>query len=223
MTDPVHPAGDAPPPYDPTTDFGRPKPGGLAAQPAAISPRGAEPAPGVLPLARVIAKPASSSGRGTSLLLLLAGAIAVGGLAFAGGRLTAPAAASTGRAGSGQFAGGQGAGNGQGTGNGQGFPGRGGGFGGVSLSGKVSAVSADSITLQLASGTSITIPLDSKTAYHTATAATAGDVTVGSQVTVTPGGRTANPGASLDPNASPRPGAGGISFSAATDVTVVKP
>jgi hypothetical protein len=40
---------------------------------------------------------------------------------------------------------------------------------------------------------------------------------------VTPGGSTGNPGASLDPNASPGPGAGGISFGAATDVTVVEP
>ena len=75
----------------------------------------------------------------------------------------------------------------------------------------------------LASGTSITIPLDAKTTYHAATAATARDVTVGSMVRVTPGGRTANPRASLDPNASPGPGAGGVSFGAATDVTVIEP
>ncbi len=68
MTDPLQPAGDQPPRDDPG--------------PAT---------PSVLPLASVIAKPAPS-GRGTSLLLLLAGAVAVGGLAFAGGRLTAPAA-----------------------------------------------------------------------------------------------------------------------------------
>ncbi len=75
----------------------------------------------------------------------------------------------------------------------------------------------------LASGTSMTIPLDAKTTYHAATAATAGDVTVGSEVRVTPGGRTATPRASLDPDASPGPGAGGVSFGAATDVTVVEP
>jgi hypothetical protein len=209
MTDPEQPAGDAPPTYDPA-----PRPG-------------AEPVtPGVPPLASVIAKPASSSGRGTSLLLLLAGAIAIGGLAFAGGRLTAPAATATGRSGNGQFPGnGQGLpGGGQFPGNGQGIPGGGDGFGGgISLSGTVSAVSADAITVELASGTSITIPLDGKTAYHAATAATAGDVTVGSEVRVTPGARVADPGASLDPNASPGPGAGGIRFGAATDVTVIAP
>jgi len=213
MTDPVQPASDAPPSYDPATRPGAAPPPGAAS----VRPGAAPVTPGVLPLASVIAKPASSSGRGTSLLLLLAGAIAIGGLAFAGGRLTAPAATTTGRSGTGQLPGGQ-------LPGGQGFAGRGDGFGGgISLSGTVSAVSADAITVELASGTSITIPLDDKTAYHAATAATAGDVTVGSQVRVTPGGRTANPGASLDPNASPGPGAGGVSFGAATDVTVVEP
>jgi hypothetical protein len=212
MTDPLRPADDAPH-YDPVQPAAAPRP-----DPAGV-------APGVLPLASVIAKPASSSGRGTSLLLLLAGAIAVGGLSFAGGRLTAPAAATTSRPGTGQLPG-----NGQGLPGGQGFPGRGGEFGGgISLSGTVSAVSADSITVKQASGTSITIPLDSKTAYHTAAASSAAAVTVGSEVRVTPGGGTANPGASFDPaasrapDASARPGAGGISFGPATDVTVVAP
>ena len=68
----------------------------------------------------------------------------------------------------------------------------------------------------------MTIPLDADTTYHKATAASAGDVTVGSTVAVTPGGRIANPGASLDPNASPGPGAG-LSFGPATDVTVIEP
>jgi hypothetical protein len=205
MTDPVQPAGDAPPS-------------------ATTRPAAAPVTPGVLPLASVIAKPASSSGRSTSLLLLLAGAIAIGGLAFAGGRLTAPAAATTGRTGAQLQGNGQGfPGTGQLPGNGQGFLGRGDGFGGISLAGTVSEVSADSIIIELASGTSITIPLDGKTAYRTATAATVDAVTVGSQVRVTPGARTANPGASLDPNASPGPGAGAISFGAATDVTVVEP
>jgi len=208
MTDSLLPAGDPPPRYDPATDLGTPEPRGPATPVA----------PSVLPLASVIAKPATSSGRGTSLLLLLAGAIAVGGLAFAGGRLTAPAASTTtGRTGTGQLPGGQL------PGNGQGFPGRGDAFGGISLSGTVSAVSADAITLELASGTSITIPLDADTAYHAATTATAGDVTVGSQVRVTPGSGTASPGTSFDPAASRGPGAGGTSFGAATDVTVVAP
>jgi hypothetical protein len=209
-----------------------PTPAPAPAQPApptaaAAAPDAAAPAawPGQAtnePLASVIAKPKSSSGRGTSLLLGLAAAIAIGGLAFAAGRLTAPAAtASTGRLG--QFPG-----NGQQPGNGQGFAGRG-GFGGITLKGTVEAISADSVTLKLASGTSITIPLNSSTTYHTATTSSAGAVTVGSEVSVTPGARTANPDATRDPNATPNPNAsgfpgfGGLSFGAASDVTVVQP
>jgi hypothetical protein len=171
----------------------------------------------VQPLASVIAKPKSSGGRGTSLLFVLAGVVAVGGIAFAAGRLTAPASATT----AGRFPNGQGfPANGQLPANGQGFPGRAGGFGGTSLAGTVDAVSADSITVKLESGTSITIPLDAKTTYYAAAAATAADVTVGSQVRVTPGARAADPGASFDPNASP---GAAISFGPASDVTVVQP
>jgi len=212
MTDPMRPASDpVPPSVRADAPVVAPSLDAAAAAPVPAS---------ALPLASVIAKPKSSSGRGTSLLLVLAGAVAIGGIAFAAGRLTAPAAATTaGRFGDGQFPGG-----GQGLpGNGQGLPGQGGGFADISLAGTVDAVSADSITVMLASGTSITIPLDAKTTYHAATAATARDVTVGSMVRVTPGGRTANPRASLDPNASPGPGAGGVSFGAATDVTVIEP
>ena len=217
MTDPMRPASDpVPPSVRADAPVVAPSLDAAAAAPVPAS---------ALPLASVIAKPKSSGGRGTSLLLVLAGAIAIGGIAFAAGRLTAPAAATAGRFGDGQFPGdGQFAGGARGLpGNGPGLPGQGGGFGGVSLAGTVDAVSADSITVKLASGTSITILLDAKTTYHAATAATAGDVTVGSEVRVTPGGRTANPRASLDPNANPDQGTGGVSFGPATDVTVVEP
>jgi hypothetical protein len=166
----------------------------------------------------VVARPKSTSGRGTSLLLGLAAAIAIGGLAFAAGRLTAPAATTvTGRPGMGQLPGGQL------PGNGGGFPGRGEAMGGITLSGTVTGISADSITLELASGTSITIPLDADTAYRAATAASAEDIALGSAVTVTPGSRVANPDATMDPDASPGRALGGLSFGAATDVTVVEP
>jgi hypothetical protein len=216
MTDPTRPASDLPPSVIPDALGVAPRLDAAAAAPVPAS---------ALPLASVIAKPKSSGGRGTSLLLMLAGAIAIGGIAFAAGRLTAPAAATTaGRFGNGQFPGnGQGLpGDGQFPGNGQGLAGRGAGFAGISLAGTVDAVSADSITVKLESGTSITIPLDAKTTYHAAAAATAGDVTVGSEVRVTPGAPAANPGASFDPNGSPGPG-GGISFGAASDVTIVEP
>jgi len=181
------------------------------------------------PLADVIARPKSASGgRGTSILLGVAAAIAIGGLAFAGGRLTAPAAASTrGQLGNGVFGGGSGAGQGS---TGQGFAGRG-GFGGISIRGTVSAVSADSITVTLAGGTSVTIPLDASTTYHTRTPAAASAVTVGSQVAVTPGARAAagNGGSATNgggqgggaPAPSGAPGSGRLSFGPASDVTVI--
>ena len=221
MTDAERHAREADPPrYDPAADLAPAEPANPGFEAVATAPR---PQPTVEPLASVIARPKSSSGRGTSVLLALAAAIAIGGLAFAAGRLTAPAAtASAGRPGVGQLPGnGQDPGTGQAPGTGQ-FPGRGGAMGGVTLNGTVTAISADSITLELASGTSITIPLDDETAYRTASAASAADVTVGSTVIVTPGSRVANPDASPDPNASPGPGMG-LSFGAASDVTVVAP
>jgi hypothetical protein len=179
----------------------------------ATTPAPTAAAPTSAPLASVIARPTpSTGGRGTSILLALAAAIAVGGIAFAAGRLTAPAAtATTGRGAAGQL-----------PGAGQGLPGRGDGFGGISLKGDVTAVSATSISLKLASGSVVTIPLGDDTAYHTATSASAADVVVGSQVAVTPGGRAGGPSASLEPGASLGPAAG-IAFGPATDVTVIEP
>lgn len=182
-------------------------------------------------LADVIARPvkAGSSSRGSSILMALAAAIAIGGLAFAAGRFTAPAAASSSTrngnglngAGTGQFNGNPGQGFNGASGQGRAF---GGGFGGITVTGTVAAVSADSITVKLPSGTSITIPLDSATTYHTAAAANAAAVSVGSTVSVTPGARIANPNGSPNPNASPGTGGfGGIGFGAAKDVTVTAP
>ena len=224
MTDAERHAHETVPPrVDPTAAFATPEPAGPELGPA---PAPSAQPPTVAPLASVIARPSGSSSRGTSLLLGLAAAIAIGGIAFAGGRLTAPAAAATSGRGTGQFGAN---GNGQLPGNGQGFAGRADGLGGVTLRGTVTAISADSITFKLASGTSITIPLSSSTTYHAATTSSASAVAVGSEVSVTPGARTANPGASPDANAAPNPAAsgvpgfGGLSFGAASDVTVVQP
>ncbi len=202
------------------TESQRPTDG--AAPPQPIPPQTlppVAPAPTAAPLASVIAKPSGSSGRGTSLLLGLAAAIAIGGVAFAGGRLSAPAATATG----GFAAGGGQAGARQVPGVGQGALGRGSGFGGVTLSGTVSAVSGDSLTVTLATGTEVTIPLDTSTQYHAATPSSASEVTVGSSVSVTPGVRAANPDPSQIPDASGAPGFAGGSFGPATDVTVVQP
>ena len=176
----------------------------------------------------LVTKPVKKQSRGGSMLLAAAGVVAVAGIAFAGGRFTAPAAAA--------------AGNNDGTRNGfpggsfapGGFPGgfRGGanGAGGlagglaggaIELRGQVTAVSATSITIKLDNGSDVTVPLDPSTTYHEATAGAASDVAVGSTVSVQPGTTNFAPGASPNPAASGAPGFGGVTFGPATDVTVV--
>ena len=136
--------------------------------------------------APVAAAPVRARGGGmlVNVVLGIALVVAVGGLAFAGGRATAPTSATPGRTGFG--ANGQG-GFGPGASGAPGGAlngGLGAGAGGVSIQGTVTAVSADSITLQLPSGQSITIPTDGQTTYHERSAATAAAVTSGSTVIV---------------------------------------
>ena len=96
--------------------------------------------------------------------------------------MTAPASDPASAAGGGRFQGQFATGNGQGQagngqpGNGQGQGGPGGFFGaggGITISGEVTAVSADQLTLKLASGQTITVPLDGSTTYHSQAPATA--------------------------------------------------
>ena len=159
-------------------------------------------------------RPARKSNSSLTWLLAIAALVAVGGIAFAGGRLTAPASTS----GNG-FPGGNGFPNGFPNASFQ--PGGGGlvnrGLGGTTLRGEVTAVSSDSITIKLENGSSVTVPLDDQTTYHSASAGSATDVTVGSQVAVEPGQIDFQPGASFAPGAS----AGNLGFGPAQDVTVV--
>jgi preprotein translocase subunit YajC len=208
------------------------------------------PAPAPMPSAHPLSvKPARSNGRaGAGTILLAVGLIvAVGGVAFAVGRVTAPAAAAAGttRVGGGAYGGILGP-NGQPTGSfvpgADGFRAFGGALGG--LTGTVAAITADTLTIQVggASGRTIEVPLSSSTAFHAETPATAGDVTVGAEVTVrvqrdtaaaTQGGSAQGGQAGGLPQASgsPRagaaaPGAGGppgLVVGTATDVTVVAP
>jgi len=193
--------------------------------------------PEPVPVPAPVVKPVKRQGRSGSVLLAVAGLVAVAGIAFAAGRLTAPAAAagSTGTNGGGRFGGFPGGsfapggfpggsfapggfrGGGTGAGN---FAG---GLGGIQLKGQVTAVSQTSITIKLENGTDVTVPLDTSTTYHQATAGSASDVTVGSTVTVQPGTAGFGPGASPNPQASGAPGFGQITFGPATDVTVVQP
>ena len=142
-------------------------------------------------VAPLTVKRRSSAALLVNVLLGVALVVAVGGVAFAAGRAAAPASSGTGRTNFGN--GGDVDLNGPVFGepgfepNASGAPGRGtfgAGGGAVSLQGTVTAVSADSITLQLASGQTITIPIDAQTTYHSRSAATAADVKAGSTVQV---------------------------------------
>ncbi len=179
----------------------------------------------VTPTAPSVVRPVRKQSRAGSVALGVAAFVAVAGLAFAGGRLTAPASAAT-------------PGGGNGFQRGGGFPfasfaaggGPPGGAGAfrtqlrsLSLRGQVTTIGSDSITLTLDDGTRVTVPLDSQTTYHDSTSGSASDVTVGSTVSVEPGATSFQPGASLNPAASPAAGngAGAFDFGPAVDVTVV--
>jgi hypothetical protein len=184
---PVQPAGSAAPvqPGDATTS-----------SPFATAPAGQSPfatqAPPPAPVAAPSAKRRSGAATLVNVLLGFALVVAVGGVAFAAGRATAPTTTTTGRFGDGANGGGFAGGFGP---NASGAPGRGQfgglGAGSISIEGKVTAVTADSITIQLPSGQSVTIPTSDQTTYHSQTAATAADVTTGTnvQVQLSGGGR----------------------------------
>jgi Domain of unknown function (DUF5666) len=138
-------------------------------------------APVPSPVSVVAVAPRARSSGVLNLLLIGAAILAVGGVAFAIGRSSAPASGFRGVGTvtdaaivppGGSFA-----------------PGPGGprGFaldGGPAIDGTVTAVDADSITLMLKNGEEMTIALDGDTAYHEATDATAADVAVGDDVSV---------------------------------------
>ena len=125
--------------------------------------------------------------RTTLILLLIAAFVAVGGVGFALGHLTAPAAAAAnangrtggfaGRGAFGALAPGQ-------TLNPGAFAGRGLGSVAGGVSGTVQSITSTSVTIQEASGATVTINLDGTTTYHSAAAASPSDVKVGSSVTV---------------------------------------
>lgn len=158
----------------------------------------------------------AKSGGLMNALLLVGAVIAVGGIAFAAGRMTAPTS-TRGQFGNGQFPGGPG---------GSFTPGQGGfgGFGGadraVTVSGTVKSNDGTTLVLTTASGQEMSISL-SGTTYHSQAAATAADVKAGATVAVEVsglGGFRGDPGASGAPAASRAPGQGTIT---AKDVTVI--
>jgi hypothetical protein len=161
-------------------------------------------------------KPGTSRPRSAAwvnVALAVALAVAIGGIGFAAGRLTAPAnAAGTGANGF-RFGNGNGPVSGYfpGAGNGgNGGVGRGGfaGGGGGSVQGTVESVSGDTLTLKLASGQTIQISLSGTTTYHSQAAASAADIKTGGTVIV-----------QVEINRGQ--GTGGATSPSASDVTIV--
>ncbi len=137
----------------------------------------------VAPVAPVVAvPPRAKSGGILNLLLVGAAIIAIGGVAFAIGRATAPANAfqrATGLSDGGPIV----------RPDGSFGPVAGGpaGFaldGEIALDGTVKAIDADSLTLTLTNGEEMTFTLDAATTYREATDAAAADVAVGDEVSV---------------------------------------
>jgi len=151
---------------------------------APIDPVGAPTEP--VPTARPKAK--SGTPGWINVLLGLAVAVAIGGVAFAAGRMTAPTAAAAngfGRNVPGGFQGGGYFGRGYFGGPGEGQGGRGlFGAGGATIQGTVSSITADKITITTAGGQTVDIALDGSTTYHQESSASAGDVKTGGTVIV---------------------------------------
>jgi hypothetical protein len=177
--------------------------------------------PGPIPTAPVQTAPVRP-GRGPSraatwvnIALGVALVAAVGGVAFAAGRITAPATAAAGglgpngtgfRQGNGYFPGG-----GAGGEAGQGGPGGRGFFGadsGLTIEGTIESSSADALTIKTASGQTIQVALDGTTTYHAQTSASSSDVTTGDTVIVRVGLRQPD-------------GSGTTTGQTASDVTIV--
>jgi hypothetical protein len=213
-------------PTDPT-DVNPPQ---WAAPPAAVPPTGAaSESAATRPVNEAAPSPAAAIRRTArkrgplDLVLVVAALFAIGGISFAIGRVTAPATTAASASGGGRFQ----AGAGQQPGGAPGGQGAGGvfGAGGVTISGEVVSVTATELSLKLASGQTIQIPLDSSTTYHSQAPATPADVTTGATVQVQVG-RGIGGGR---PNASPgtggssggTTGGGRFELGPATSVTVV--
>jgi hypothetical protein len=219
MTDsnPQPPANQEPTPATPVWAA----PAGPVPTPAPASPASTTSSTGSTPTIQK-AKPR----RGLIDILLVIGVIvALAGIGFAVGRLTAPAATAFGQGRGGQFTGngqfngqlpGAGQNGGDGTAGGRGFL----GGGGLALTGKVTELTADHVTLQLASGQTVTVTVDGSTTYHQQTSATTADVQSGDTVIVQVQ-RGAAPGASASPGTGGRQG--GFGGGTASDITVTAP
>jgi hypothetical protein len=153
------------------------------------------------------------SGRALNLALGLALVVAIGGVAFAVGRATAPAGIGGLGRGPGVLTADPGALGGPGA-----QPGGFLGLGGLAIEGTVTAIDADSMTIETANGASIEVSLDGDTEYHQQAEAAAADVEPGSSVIVQVDGLGRPVGAGPGASAAP---AGNDDSGTATDITVV--
>jgi hypothetical protein len=207
---------------EPNTNWAQPE-GGSSSPAPAPTPAGApSPSPAGAPSPAPVVVPKKKGGNLTNVLLVVAAVIAIGGVAFAVGRATAPTATASGfRGGNGQFPGGQGIAPNGSFAPGQGVPG---GFGGdraLTISGTVKSIDGTTMTITTADGTETTVDI-TDTTYHSQAAATAADVKAGSSVAVEVtgfGGFRGRPDASAGPDASGAPGAGTGTVKA-SDVTI---
>lgn len=141
-----------------------------------------------------VVTPTRRASRVIDIALALAAVLAIGGVAFAAGRLTAPAGAGP------AFARGLAPDGTVVTPDGSFDPNgpRPDGLasnGGLAIDGEVTAIDADSITLKLADGQEMTFKLDDTTTYHEAANASSSDVAVGDDVSVkVTGGRVVSGG-----------------------------
>ena len=213
--------GSLPQPADAAAPVWQPEPTAVAA----VTPLDDVPVSDAVPAEKPPAarRPPARRANSVTVLLVVSAMVALGGVAFAVGRVT-----STGQGGTGQTTvnGANGAPGANGlpafgpNASGQpddAFGRRDGGFGGAAtISGTVVSVTSSSITVQLANGQTVTVATGSSTTYHAQTAATSRDVTQGATVTVkTSGsGNLPNPGSS----AGASPGTAGSLT--ATDVTI---
>jgi len=176
--------------------------------------------PGFATSTVVATSPSDPPGRAritvTSILLAVAAVVALGGVAFAVGRVTAPGAAANATTNSRLFGG---------AGQGRVFPGTNGlpnggpldrDGGGLQLRGTITGVDGDTLTVQLANGNSIEVTTSSSTTYHRQVAGTAADVGSGSTVIVQVGGAAGLRGLLGQ-------GGAGTASVPATDVTVAGP
>ena len=178
--DPNRPA--APEPFNPGAP-GSSEPSGVPTTPVIPSAVGPVPTP------VVVTKKGGSGGRLLNVVLAVAIAVAIGGVAFAAGRTTAPVSAATGngRGTGGAFPGGSFAPRASGQ-PGLGRGGFGGGFGGagggLTVSGTVVSVTGNTLTIKTASGQTIEVTTGASTTYNTQAPATASDVQAGKTVQV---------------------------------------